>query len=166
MPAVKLTNALRAQVVARFAAWKSGAEIRAWLKAEHGIEVGPPALVVYNFDNPLSRQNGTAKWIQLFDEVRAAAIAGVSAVPIAHKARRLQVANDQMERILALQAGKENVNVIHLEKIHQLLEYAAKEEGGMFTNVRVLQHNAAGALAQLLGCDESELPRPDGTADA
>jgi len=150
----KLTDLLRAEVVKRFALWYSSKEILAWLKEEHGITVGAPALTPYNFDNPKSRKTGTKKWVALFDETREQAKVDPADIPTSNKLVRMRI----RDRLIMQLARAERVNA---PLVNELLESQAKEDGGMFTNVRVLQHNARGALAQLLGCDPSELPDAD-----
>jgi hypothetical protein len=147
MAKTKLTKALRAEVVSRFANWEQPIQIQAWLKAEHGIEVGLPALTPYNFDNPLSRANGTPEWVELFDQVRAIAVDQVAAIPIAHKARRLQISNDLIERMHAkVSTSGGGVNVVMVEKILEQLQYAAKESGGAFTNRQELTGKDGGPI--------------------
>lgn len=139
MAATKLTTKLRAEVVARFAQWEGSSQIRRWLREEHGIQVQPSALTVYNFDNPESRRTGTPRWVELFDEVRAAARTELADIPTAHKAVRMRIRDREIMRI----ARSERVNVTQL---NELLEAQAKEDGGMFTNRRELTGAAGGPI--------------------
>lgn len=137
MPRRKLTDRIRAEIVSRFATWSTSTEVQEWLKETHGIDIGLPGLTPYRYDNPLSRKQGTKKWVQLFDEVRATATAGVSSIPIANRARRLQIANDLVERLRGqVINARGSVNVVMVEKILAHLEYAAKETGGQFERER------------------------------
>jgi hypothetical protein len=145
---MKLTKGLRGEIVARFANWGQPREIQSWLKAEHGVDVGLPGLSRYNFDNPLARANGTPEWVELFDELRAAAVEHIAAIPIAHRVRRLQISNDLVERMHARVASSSGaINVVLVEKILQQLEYAAKEVGGFFTNRQEITGANGGPIA-------------------
>jgi hypothetical protein len=161
----KLTDKIRAGVITRFACCYSVEDVRAWLKAEHGVELEPSALSYYNGNNPGAYASLSVRWRTLFDEKRAAYFEDVAQVPISHKRHRLQIANDQIERLAAnVASGRGGINLVMLDSLKALLEYAAKESGDAFTNTRILQHDARGNLAKLLGCDPDELP--DGDADA
>lgn len=158
--APKLNDRIRDGIIVRFACCYSPEEVKAWLKEEHGLELTDPALSYYNANNPAARSSLSEKWRARFDVVREEYVSRVDA-PIAFKAHRLRLANTAAERILARLGGDRSVNVVMVETLQRLLEYAAKEDGGMFTNRRILEHDAVGALAQLIGCDPAELPEED-----
>ncbi len=160
----KLTDRLRDGVVCRFACCYTHDEVRTWLKDEHGIDLPPPALSYYNANNPAARAGLSEKWRKRFDQVQAEYFEATSSVPIAHKAHRLRIANRAVERIAGKIDADRGVNVVMVDTLRSLLEYAAKEQGEAYTNRRILEHDAHGALAKLIGCDPSELPEP--SADA
>lgn len=135
MAKTKLTDRLRAEIVARFAAWDSPTQVQAWLKEEHGIEIGPSGLTPYHFDNPLSRENGTPKWVELHDRIRAKVVAGVDDIAISHKRKRLEILQNFLDDMLAGKRAKANPTMVR-----ELLEHAAKEMGEAFTNRHKLEH--------------------------
>lgn len=156
--AAKLTDKIRGGIVVRFACRYTVEEVREWLKSEHGVAVEPSVLSYYNANNPGARAELSARWLELFDRTQAEYFANVDAIPIAHKAHRLRLANDAAERIVAKLDTRSGVNVVLLEKLQGLLEYAAKEQGEAFTNRRMLDLDVRGNLAKLIGVDPDELP--------
>jgi hypothetical protein len=165
-PEAVLTDDVRTHVVVLFASCRGVDEVRAWLADAHpeiAAQLKPSTLSYYNGNNPGAYANLPARWKTLFDATRAAYFADASREPIAHKAHRLRLANDLVEDLLPnvvkrSPSGGSSVNLVIADQIQKLLEYAAREDGGMFTNRRILEHDARGNLAKLLGCDPSELP--------
>lgn len=157
----KLSEAQRAGIVIRFACFFGVAEVRAWLKAEHGVELEPSALSYYNGNNRGAYAQMPEKWQKLFDATREKYYQEEARIPIANRAHRLWVANDLVEAMRAKAVNDRGVNLAIASEIERFLTYAARDRGGAFTNVRVLEHEARGALAKFLGCDPSELPDPD-----
>lgn len=139
MPGAKMNDRIRAEVVVRLAAWEAPSQVQRWLREEHGIEVGLPALTRYNFDNPESRSTGTEKWIRLFDEARERAKKEISDIPTAHKAVRMRIRDQQIMKL----NRKETPNI---PLLNELLEAQAKEDGGMFTNRRELTGKGGGPI--------------------
>jgi len=169
----KLTDAARRDVVIYYATFHSGDEVRAMLKERHQlVDVPAPVLSNYNAGNPGARAAMPKKWLALFDEVRAQYYAEEASIPIANRARRLRIVNELVEKLLpsavkVLPSGASSPNLAVTSEIEKLMTFVARDKGGAFTNVRVLEHEARGALAQFLGCDPSELPEKDGSdADA
>lgn len=157
----KLTDAIRAEIVVRHASYESATAIQAWLRDEHGIEVGLSGLAYYDFDNPVRRRDSKArKWLKLFDEAREECNREIQRIPVANPAYRLRIVQKRLDAHLASgKGGRVNDQVVK-----ELLELAAKDAGGAFTNRRVVDLNPRAALAQLLGVSEEEVP--DGEADA
>lgn len=159
--AKKLNDKIRADIVTMFACFATPDDVRNWLMEEHGIELAPSGFSYYNGNNILQYRKMSAKWQKLFDAMRQEYLDTVSRVPIAHKAHRLKVASDAVDRIMEKIKTGRNVNIPLVETLQRLLEYAAKEDGGMFTNTRILKMNPKDALAELLGVDPNTLPDPE-----
>jgi hypothetical protein len=159
--AKRLTDRIRAEIIVRFACCDSVEEVRNWLKDDHGIVLTPPSLSYYNGNNPAAHKALSRKWRTLFDETREEYLNAIRA-PIAFKAHRLRLANDAAERVVAKLGTKTGINIVLLKELRDLLEYAAKEDGGLFTNKRRLDVEPREALARMLGIPVSELPEdPD-----
>lgn len=157
----KLTRELQARVVADLASWAEAVEVRRWLREEFEIEIGLPALLRYDMDNAASRaemQTARPDLVQLFDETREAARKSFAGIAIATQGGRLRILQRRLRAVLS----KERVND---DLVLRMLELAAKDSGGAFTNLRKYDFDPRGALAELVGADVSQLPGGGG-ADA
>jgi hypothetical protein len=161
----KLNDRIREGIVIRFACCHGADEIRAWLKEEHRVELAPGSLAYYNGNTPGAKEGMSPKWRRLSDETRARYLDGVSDVPIAHKAHRLRLLDDLVGRLASQIRADKRVNVVLVGEVKTLLEQAAKEMGEAFTNRRILDIDARGNLAKLLGIDPALLPEGEGGDD-
>lgn len=122
----ELTEELKTEVVLRLARFERGAEIIKWLKVEHGLECSFQQIHQYDASKPQFTSGD--KWRQIFDAARKAFLHDVAAVPAAQQAYRLNM----------LQKGiEESAKKGNWPLVSSLLEQAAKEVGGAFTNVRI-----------------------------
>lgn len=117
----KLNHDQQTFIVQCLARYMAPLEIAELVKEEFGIEVGRELIRGYNPE----QRDVAAKWKTIFDETRAVFLKSVSHIGIAHQAYRLA----ELQRLYH-RAGKN----LMLKK--ELLEQAAKEVGGAFTNRR------------------------------
>lgn len=113
-----------------FACFKTAGETLRAFKEEFGVEITRDA--ARNYD-PQRRQSGglAKKWRILHGEIRAAYLTKIQDIAVANQAYRLTVLQDLLEKELS--ATKQN-KAFTLS----ILEQAAKESGGHFTNRREL----------------------------
>jgi len=98
------------------------------VKQELGVEISRMQAAAYDPTKPAGR-NLSQKWRDVFEATRKAFIESVATVPIAQQAFRLRV----LQRALEKAEARGNAPLVA-----QLLEQAAKELGGAFTNRREL----------------------------
>ncbi len=121
------------------------------VKAEFGITLDRRQIDFYNPESGGNKRLAK-QWKNLFEETRRAYINGTVSVGIAHKSFRLDV----LHRIAEEAEDRRNWGLLV-----EVLQIAAKEQGGLFTNQRRLDVNPRDALAKLLGCTPDELPVPE-----
>lgn len=123
-----LTEDLKVFIVQALACYDSPSTVAAAVKDQFGVIVSRQQ--VESYDHTKASSKGVAKkLVALFDETRERFVEGVAAVPVAKKVYRLRVLQRALER-----AEKQGNSAMVL----QILEQAAKEEGGAFTNKREL----------------------------
>lgn len=117
-----LSDKVRAEIVTRLAMYDTCSQIHGDL-AERGIHVTHQAISRYNpsYDDRLGQ-----KWVRLFTETRDQFHKEMMDEPIAQRAYRLRQLHKQYLKADA--AGQ-------IPLAAQILEQAAKEVGGIFTNV-------------------------------
>jgi hypothetical protein len=125
-----LNDDVKVFVTQALACFDSPAQVIKDLKQEFGLEVTPQQLQAYN---PATKAGArmSVKLKLIFAGTREAFLKDVSGIPIAQQAYRLRVLN----RMLARVESQGNVVVAA-----QLMEQAAKETGGAFTNRQKLEH--------------------------
>lgn len=121
----KLSEEQRRFIVTRLACFDMPSEIAVAIKEEFGIDV--PRQRIHEYDP--AHGEPAKKWRILFEYTRAEFLKDASKVPIAQKSYRLRELHKLYIRTVT--APRPNVP---LGK--ELLEQAAKESGGMFTNRR------------------------------
>ena len=124
------------QALACFDAPKIVAEA---VKQQFGITVSPQQLQAYN-PATMAGARMSAKLKTIFAETRKRFVEDVSTIPIANQAYRLRV----LDRTLSKVEGQGNTAMVA-----QLLEQAAKESGGVFTNKTKLEHSGSVATPEL-----------------
>lgn len=107
-------------------------EITEEVKAEFGIEMSRELVRAYN---PDQRADVADKWKVLFKEARAKFLAGVSSIGIAHQPYRLA----ELQKLYHAAGRNSGLK-------RELLEQAAKEIGGAFTNRRELTGQAGAPI--------------------
>jgi hypothetical protein len=119
-------------VVTALACFDTPEQVIAAVKQEYGVVVSKQQLGCYN---PLlvAGRNLSAKLKKVFQETRESFMEKVSEIPIANQSYRLRAMNR-----LYLKAENQGNTAVAA----QLLEQAAKETGGAFTNRR--EHTGAG----------------------
>lgn len=104
----------------------------------HGIKIERMQAGKYDPTKP-SGKNLSPKLAEVFHATRRAFLVDVSTIPIAQQAYRLRTLQRELER--AVSRGNSAM-------VSQLLEQAAKESGGAFTNRRELTGKGGGPIQQ------------------
>lgn len=124
-----LTQDQKLFIVQRLAVGCGPGQVIRDVKEEFGIDV-PRSTVKYY--NPRSnRHKMAAYWVEVFETTRSAFLKQLADIPLTHQAFRLQMLQDSLDRVLG--AAKINESMIH-----DIVERAAKEVGGIYTNRREL----------------------------
>ncbi len=136
-----LTDEQKAFVVQRLACFEGPSAVAKAVKETFGVEITRSHVFAYNPTKPGYALGG--RWRELFDATRKAFLEDVADVGIVHKSVRLRRLDDMCHAAL---------NARNYGLAMQLLEQAAKEVGGAFTNRR-----------ELTGRDGASLPAPSPT---
>ena len=125
-----LSNQVKTFIVKQLALYQSPSEVAAAVAHEFGVSVTLQQVSKYNPDNHTAI-NLAADLKALFYQTRRAFLADAAKIAVSHQSYRLR----QLDAALQRQLAKPNKNE---QLILQILEHAAKEAGGMFTNRREL----------------------------
>jgi len=120
-PNDKLNDEIRSEIVMRFAMYDTLSEIHSDL-LDRGINVTVQSVSHYS---PTTNRKMADRWMTLFEETRKQYHAEIAAVPIGNRVWRLR----RLQRLYD-KAEKKGAVVIAAN----LLEQAARESGGLFTN--------------------------------
>ncbi|QXX79000.1 DUF2280 domain-containing protein [Alcaligenes faecalis] len=124
----KLNEAVQRFIVQALACYDTPSQVAEAVKEEFGIEITRQQAASYDPTKTMGKTLAK-KWRDLFDETRTRFRREVAEIPIADQAFRLRqlhrMANEAMRRKNIVLAAS-------------LMEQAAKEMGGMFTNKREL----------------------------
>jgi hypothetical protein len=120
-----LTDHQKLEIVEALAVFQSPSAIIAHFRSAHDLNLTHKQVGRYDPTRPY--YEGGEKWREIFEAHRKACLEDVSAIPVAHKAYRL---NMLQESIDAARAAKNWVLMA------QLLKQAAEEVGGALTNER------------------------------
>ncbi len=132
----KLNDAARRFIVQALACYDTPTEVSVALKEEFGIDV--PRTQVAQYDPTKVAGVKTAKkWVDLFETTRKRFRDEVAEIPIADQAFRLRALGKIYDRHMT------RGNVVAAAAV---LEQAAKEFGGMFTNKRELSGPNGGPI--------------------
>lgn len=129
-----LNGAVKVFIVERLACFDKPTEVARAVKQEFGITVSLPQLTAYN-PTLAAGQRLSQTLKDVFHDTRKRFLKDTSTVAIAHKAYRLRVLDRMLEKV---------ENTGNILAAAQLLEQAAKEEGGAFTNKHKLEHAGKG----------------------
>ena len=167
MAAPKLNNEIRTFIVQSLACFDGPSTVVKAVQEEFRITVTRQSIETYD---PTKRAGkGLApKWCTIFEETRAAFLEDTSKIGISHRAVRLR----GLQRMAEKAEAQGNMVLAS-----SLLEQAAKEMGGAFTNRREVTGKdgkdlappvtidagklSTGALRELLGAFDDDTPSPD-----
>lgn len=135
----KVTEEAKTFIVQSLACFDSPSVVAAALKSEHGVVISRQAIESYDPTKSAGRRM-SHKLVAIFQATRKAFLTDVSKVGISHKAVRLRRLQRMADR--AEEQGNRGM-------VLQILEQAAKEEGGFYTNRR-----------EITGKDGKDLPAP------
>ncbi|MFN3650078.1 MAG: DUF2280 domain-containing protein [Armatimonadota bacterium] len=142
-----LTRKQKVAVVARLATFEMPADVRTWLKEECGVEISLQAVCYYDPTNAQGARELSQDLKDLFFETRARYLDAVADIPIADRRYRLL----RLQQLLDLKKYRENAKTALA-----ILEQAAKEAGGAYTNRRELT-GAGGGPIEVANVDLSRL---------
>lgn len=127
-----LKEDVKLAIVQALACFDTPSQVAEFVKQEYGLVVPRQQVAMYD-PTKAAGKNLSKKLAEIFHATRAAFLERVPDVPIAQQAYRLRVLQRQLER-----AEKQG----NVAMVSSLLEQAAKELGGVFTNRR--EHTGAG----------------------
>jgi hypothetical protein len=133
----KLTQEVQAFVVQQLACFHTPSEVAAAVSEMFGVEIGRQQTWKYS---PANNPELAPKWRALFDTTRAAFIADIDSIPIAHRVVRLRKLNRLVDQAEAKQQPA---------LVAQLLRQAAEEAGGVLTNRREMTGAGGGPLVEI-----------------
>jgi len=125
-----LKDDVKAFIVQALACFDTPSQVAASVKEEFGLDVERSHVQAYDPEKALGR-NLSKKWRELFSATRKAFLEDQATIPIASQNFRLRALN----RMYQEAARRGNVVLAA-----QLIEQAAKESGGAFTNRQKLEH--------------------------
>lgn len=131
-----LTDNIKLVIVQALACFDTPSQVAESVKQEFGVVVTRMQVSQYDPTKTTGKKLST-KLRAVFEATREAFLADVSTIPIAQQAYRLRV----LQRNLTKVEGQGNVAMVA-----QLLEQAAKESGGAFTNRRELTGKDGGPV--------------------
>lgn len=129
-----LSGAIKVFIVERLACFDTPTQVQKAVKQEFGVDVSLPQLTVYN-PGLAAGKRLSADLKAVFESTRKKFLDDTSDIAIAQRSFRLRV----MDRMLQRAENSGNIAMAA-----QLLEQAAKEEGGAFTNKQKLEHTGKG----------------------
>lgn len=147
---MEFTEEQKLFIVRELACFRTPTQVAERVKEEFSLEERPDRGHIRQY-NPLQCADVAEKWRVIFEATRTAFLDETAKADIAHRAWRIQEAQDAHAR--ALKAKNEVL-------AQEIREYVAKEMGGLFTNTR----NLAGKLSLnmvddlLAATDEPEEP--------
>lgn len=125
-------------IVQALACFDSPQQVADLVKAEFGLSVTRQQVAAYDPTKVAGRQL-SKKLKAIFEQTRAQFLDNTASIPIAQQAYRLRVLQRQLER-----AEKQG----NAAMVSALLEQAAKETGGAFTNRREVTGKGGGPIQQ------------------
>lgn len=138
---------MKAFIVQQLACFDTPSQVVEAVKAQYGVEITRQQAETHDPTKFAGRELA-ARWVTLFHEARARFKEETMSIPIANRAYRLR-ALDRMA------ARAENMKNMALAA--QLLEQAAKETGGAYTNRREIEHSGGLDVRKAVDISEAEL---------
>lgn len=120
----KLSADVKASIVQALACYETPSRVVELVKKEFGLNVTRQQVSAYDPSKAMAKSL-SQKWTRLFDETRERFQRETAEIAISHKAYRLRV----LDRMAANAESMKNYGMTA-----QLLEQAAKEMGGTYTN--------------------------------
>jgi hypothetical protein len=142
-------------IVTRLACFERPMEVQKAVTDTFKVTVPLPHIMYYD---PTTSGTGVGrKWRKLFEKTRDEFTRETAHIPIAHKSVRLS----RLQRLLDKAEEMRNIPVAG-----QLIEQAAKEVGGAYTNRHVLESaDPAADLARVLGMNREDVLAALGAAE-
>lgn len=167
MADAKLNNEVRTFIVQALACFDGPSAVMKAVKDEFGIAITRQSIECYD-PNKRAGRGLADRWRLIFEETRAAFLEDTGKIGISHRAVRLRALQRMAEK------AETQGNMVLASS---LLEQAAKEMGGAFTNRRELTGRdgkdlpapvtidagklSTGALRELLGALDDDTPSTD-----
>lgn len=126
MAETKITDEAKTFIVTSLACFDTPSIVAVAVNAAYGIEVTRQAIESYD-PTKVAGARIAPKWKEIFDATREAYLNDVAKIGISHRAVRLRILQRMVEK--AEDQGNSPL-------VAQMLEQAAKEMGGAFTNRR------------------------------
>lgn len=136
MASAKLNNEVRTFIVQALACYDGPSAVVKAVQDEFGITITRQSVETYD-PNKRAGRGLAAKWRAIFEETRAAFLEDTSKIGISHRAVRLRALQRMAEK------AETQGNMVLASS---LLEQAAKEMGGAFTNRREVTGKDGGAV--------------------
>lgn len=143
----KLTDPIKQAIVQSLACYDTPTQAAERVQQEFGLKLTRMQIATYD-PTKGSGKNLSAKLRALFQATREAFLRDTASIPVAQQSYRLRVLQRELER--AESRGNSGV-------VLQLLEQAAKEVGGFFTNRRELTGKGGGPLATMHDMTDAQL---------
>lgn len=121
-------------IVERYACFERPTNIVDQFEEQFGFSITKQQVDFYRPEREYGRPLAD-RWCELHAEVRRRFLEKIGQIPIANEAYRLQVLQRQ------LQAQLDRGDRANPQVVMELLQQAAKERGGQFTNHRILEHD-------------------------
>ena len=137
----KLDEGVKLFIVQALACMDSPSQVAESVREEFGIEITRQHVAKYQPDHA-SGKNLAPKWREIYRETRAEFLKNSMSVPIANKSYRLRT----LQKLLG-----QAIKIGNAPFVAQVLEQAAKEEGGAYTNRRELTGKDGKPMAMRLG---------------
>ena len=122
----KLTKEVQTYIVQQLACFLTPSEVARAVKEEFDLDIDRQ--LAFHYD-PTRNADLPAKWRAIFDSTRAAFIADVGSIAVAHKSYRMR----QLDKAVRAAMASKRYGLAA-----QLLRQAAEESGGVLTNRREL----------------------------
>lgn len=141
----KIPDDVRAFIIMGFARYSRTSDIQKAVLEEFGLELDSRTLSNHMLDRPSRASAMGLRWVKLFDDTRKAFIEQIDAIPITHPAYRLS----KLQRYFDILDAKDAIG-----PATAVLEQAAKESGGAFTNKRTIDGKVKVEEAEALDSTE------------
>lgn len=147
MAQAKLNNEIRTFIVQAVACFDSPSTVVKAVREEFRVEIAKQSVEAYDPTKRAGRDLA-AKWRTIFDETRAAFLEDTARIGISHRAVRLRALQRMAEK------AETQGNMVLASS---LMEQAAKEMGGAFTNRREVTGKDGGPIETTATIDPSKL---------